>query len=155
MQKAKHYLYTWLTCSSDGRIFSEKSKKYLCNKPNHNGYVSLTFYKIGSKQAHRIIAESFFGKIPAGMEVNHINGIKHDNRPCNLEYVTKSENAKHACRIGLKSNARGKNPRAIIKEEDICIIKQRRISGEKYCEIAKNYNVTPETISNICRGKTW
>lgn len=58
--------------------------------------------------AHRMVWESVHGPIPPGKEINHINGIKSDNRIANLEAVTPSENTKHAYRIGLK-DASGTN----------------------------------------------
>lgn len=50
---------------------------------------------------HRIAAEIVLGKCPAGLVVNHIDGDKKNNRAYNLEYVTVSENTKHAYHIGL------------------------------------------------------
>jgi hypothetical protein len=35
------------------------------------------------------------------MVINHINGIKLDNRATNLEYVTNMENVRHAILTGL------------------------------------------------------
>ena len=49
--------------------------------------------------AHRIIWVCFNGEIPLGKEINHKNGIKHDNRLENLEIVTRSENMIHAVNI--------------------------------------------------------
>src|SRR5699024_2829267 len=43
--------------------------------------------------AHRLVAEAFIGEIPKGYVVNHINGIKHDNRIDNLEIITEKENS--------------------------------------------------------------
>ena len=59
-----------------------------------------------SISAHRLIWESVHGPIPAGMQINHINGVKHDNRIVNLELVTASQNTAHAYRLGF-SDARG------------------------------------------------
>ena len=53
---------------------------------------------------HRVIWERVNGPIPEGMEINHLNGIKDDNRLENLEVVTHSDNVKHAHKTGLIAN---------------------------------------------------
>jgi hypothetical protein len=47
------------------------------------------------RRVHRVVAQTFLGKIPKGKEVNHKNLDKHDNRVENLEYMTRSENQIH------------------------------------------------------------
>lgn len=62
------------------------------------GYVKADLWKEGIRKQttmHRIVAEAFIGPLD-GMEVNHKNGIKTDNRADNLEIVTKSENERHS-----------------------------------------------------------
>src|SRR5574337_1287966 len=50
---------------------------------------------------HRLVADAFIGARPANFQVNHKDGIKTNNRASNLEYVTASDNSKHAVRLGL------------------------------------------------------
>ena len=55
---------------------------------------------------HRLIMEAFTPNIENKPCVNHINGIKHDNRLENLEWCNYSENAIHAFKIGLSKSER-------------------------------------------------
>ena len=53
--------------------------------------------------SHRLVAEAFLGDIE-GMEVNHLNGNKFDNRLENLEIVTTKENMIHSWALGLRDS---------------------------------------------------
>lgn len=59
--------------------------------------------------AHRLIAQAFYGDILSGMEVDHINGDRSDNRPENLRVVTRSQNLRAHCnkRPNASSQYRG------------------------------------------------
>ena len=54
------------------------------------------------KLQHRLLMETFIPNIFGKKEINHINGIKTDNRLENLEWVTTSENRIHAFVTGLQ-----------------------------------------------------
>lgn len=89
---------------SDGRIYSYKSKKFLKPSTEKNGYQRVCLVdNYGKKKSyllHRVVWESVTGKpIPSGMQINHRNEIKTDNRFFeNLEIVSPKENLNYGLR---------------------------------------------------------
>lgn len=57
-------------------------------------------------RVHRLVASAFCGQPDGCDQVNHINGIKHDNRAENLEWVTGSGNIQHAVMRGMMPTQR-------------------------------------------------
>ena len=71
---------------------------------NANGYryVNLRKGKVAKNtRVHRLVAEHFISNLWNKKTVNHINGIKLDNREINLEWATSAENNIHARITGL------------------------------------------------------
>ena len=92
----------------DGRVFNCETNRELKQDTNSCGYKRVTFSKDGKTSrffVHRLVCEAFIPKpkkVSGRLEVNHINGIKHDNRLVNLEWSSGSQNKQHALVLGLR-----------------------------------------------------
>ncbi len=119
------------------------------------GYLHVSFRKNGkikSHHVHKLVANSFLGNTPIGKEVNHIDGIKTHNWVTNLEYLTRSENKKHAYQLGLCNEYGERNPFHKLTEQEVIAIRQ---DNRVQTKIALDYRVSQANISAIKRGKTW
>ena len=87
--------------SNLGRIKGYRGKIRSLHLDKSNGYVGQVLGNKKMVRAHRAVWEAFNGKIPNGMQINHKNGIKSDNRLENLELNTPKQNTIHALRSGL------------------------------------------------------
>lgn len=76
-------------------------KKYVSLKSN--GYLQCTLFR-KRFYIHRLVYEAWIGNIPNGYDIDHINGIKTDNRVSNLRAVLRSENLKHNYELGFKGS---------------------------------------------------
>ena len=85
----------------DGRKLKGKILKPFIQ---NNGYEEVDLRVNGQyhrKLVHRLVAETFNEDFDPALDINHINGVKTDNYASNLESMTRSENIRHAMRIGL------------------------------------------------------
>ncbi len=144
---------------SDGTIKNKKGR-ILTQKINRYGYVVLCIILDGIQKnvrAHRIVATCYIDNPENKPQVNHINGIKHDNRVENLEWATPSENMIHADLTGLRVMPKGElSKSSILKQSDIDEIREMYTTNDyTQQEIADIFNVSNQNISCIVNNKSW
>ena len=121
--------------------------------------------KLISKRVHRIIAETFIPNPENKPMVNHINGIKTDNRIGNLEWCTAKENVAHAISMGLfvfpnpvnKIPKRGElNGVSILTDIAVKDIRMK-FKPYKYTRkmLAMEYGVKEACIKDVILRKSW
>lgn len=94
--------------TEDGKCYNSNTGKYLKGQVNYkNGYFSYNLtMPNGSKKrlyAHRLVAQAYLPNPDNKKEVNHIDGNILNNYAENLEWVTPSENQRHALKNELRS----------------------------------------------------
>lgn len=106
------------------------------------------------KCVHALVAEAFIPNPENKSEVNHLDGNGFNNKVSNLEWVTRSENAKHSVYV------LGNNPRKWSKTPVRCI--ETGEIFETQVEAAKAYRTSQGAIGNSARknrsragGCTW
>lgn len=134
-----------------------KREKILKPDVTSKGYLRVTLCKNGVKKrytVHRLVAQNFIENPNNLSQINHINGIKTDNRADNLEWCTNGENEKHAYKIGLKAKKFGEeNPKHKSIIAINLITKEEKIYGS-IIDAVKELNIGYNTIIYILKGKT-
>jgi len=148
--------------STEGRLRSlnyknSGKKKVLKPADGGDGYLKTMLLndqgKYKSWGVHKWVAFAFLGEREEGMEINHIDGVKTNNAPSNLEYCSKSENLKHAYRENLIIAKRGSlNGKAKLTEKDVAEIRDHaKKNAPRYGrkELAIKYGVSDAQIKDI------
>lgn len=120
---------------------------------SRHGYLMTSVMK--SKSIHRLVAIAFIPNPENKPEVNHINGIKTDNRVENLEWVTPSENQKHSFKIGIKSTTGSKHALAKTSEAEVVEMRLKFKQGDSIVSLAKKYGLKYMATYMIISGRTW
>jgi len=88
--------------TEDGRVYSNRSKKWLKPGLSSSGYLTVCLGRNNSKGLHELVLETHIGPRPGEHVCNHKDGDKLNNHVSNLEWVTYSDNLKHAYERGLR-----------------------------------------------------
>lgn len=153
---------------SDGSIWSlwtnagrqgERWKRLKLYRHRKTGYLQVTVRDGGKKArlttAHRLVLLAFHGAQPANdYEARHLNGDRSDNRPSNLCWGTKVENA--ADRIAHGRQVRGERAtNAKLTESAVLAIHIALLEGRSQNDLARSHRVSAQTIWRIAHGLAW
>ena len=106
------------------------------------------------RRAAVLVAAAFIGPRPKGLEVAHENGIATDDRAENLFYKTKLENAADRERHGTQLKGET-HPSSRLDQVRVTEIKRLVKSGVPQPEIAAQFGICQQHVSNIALGKRW
>ena len=148
--------------SNLGRVKSLKyihtgREKILKPSVDKQGYLNICLCKNGVKKwylVHRLVYEAFVGDIPKGMQVNHINEIKTDNRLENLNLMTPKENTNWGTAIQRRAEKRinGKCSKPVLQIDN----NTNEIIAEypSLREVERQLGIIESNISKCCNNKS-
>jgi hypothetical protein len=101
-------------------------------------------------KVHSLICKAFLGPRPEGYQANHIDGNRSNNHISNLEYVTPSENIRHA-----RDVLGGLGNQTLTREQALEVITYLTQGKFTQGEIAAMFGVVNGTVSAIWDGGSW
>ena len=155
--------------TSDGRVWSRPRANLVGSRrtgrwlapQQARGYLFVVLYggdgARRTQHVQRLVAAAWLPPADdmSRVHVNHIDGDKTNNDVANLEWVSPSENIRHAFATGLSSQRGSRNAHSKLSEADVAEIRQLSQRGVVKRQIARLFGVSAPTITNITRGKTW
>jgi hypothetical protein len=158
--------YEGLYCiNKSGQVRSAKRNtspgKILKHLYDSSGYAQVSLCKNGQPAAYRVhilVAQTFMGACPEGLEVNHKDGNKANPRLKNLEYGTHQWNMLHSRRVlknkgGIFRGEAAWNHK--LTNKDVLLIRDMDVHGVKQCVIAIKFGVCRDTIRKVTQRIYW
>lgn len=137
---------TWIPDVEAGTLYSTKFARYVESR-TYQGYCRGSVWDPEAKRqyvvlVHRVLWEFANGPLPDALVINHINGLKHDNRACNIEAVTHQANINHAHDTGLW-------PGIVRNGELRPLVEARLKAGVGHADVAREFGIGTGTVSRI------
>jgi hypothetical protein len=149
----------WYEVSTQGRVRRSvdglrrgiKAGYVLQPRPTDQGYPFVGLYSRDKKVSrstlvHNVVTAAFLGPKPPDMQVNHIDGNKLNARLGNLEYVTGSDNQRHAYCLGLMK-----------KKLNPSLVREIRLYEGKHSSAATGavFGLSATTVQYVWRRVYW
>lgn len=138
-----------------GNIYTRKgARKAVRALPRGYLMVDLSVEDVSKTVLVHQVVYAWFFKTPA-KNINHKNGVKTDNRPCNLEESTPKRQTAHAIKIGLMDSRGEMNTMAKLSATDVREIRKLLSQGISQAIIGNKFGVGSRCISKIKTGVRW
>ena len=126
------------------------------------GYMRCTLFRIGkncvrtksTRLIHRLVLLAFHGPAKPGMQCNHKDGNKQNNRIDNLEWVTPRDNNLHALHVLGRKVVRGAE-NGSSKVADLALVQSLHAAGQGERKIAIATGISRFTVRSILAGTHW
>ena len=129
--------------------------RILATLDNGYGYRRVRLYNVNKKykyySVHRLVWEAFMGSIPEGLQINHLNENKADNRLENLSLCTQKENTNYGTRNKRASEKNCKRIQMLDKNNNI--LKTFNSLKEAAQFLNKNKTTASSGISKCLHGR--
>lgn len=158
--------YDTLEINECGDLRNKKTQKMYKSSVTGSGYLGVCV-SLGSREnkklfkIHKCVASTFIENPENKPYVNHKDGNKLNNNVDNLEWVTESENVKHANKMGLRDYATisgEKHKFSKLTKDDVLYIRHTYKSNDKKRggrALSRKFNVSKETIRDIIHRNSW
>lgn len=133
-----------------GNVWSIKTGRNRKQNENSAGYLRVQLGAKGKKLfVHRLVAEAFVEGYFDGAVVNHKDLDKHNNKASNLEWVSRSENSKHAYIHGHQTGSFKNKPYVAMSEDGKQTVFESAKELVKFLGFSKSklYNLLDENKS--------
>ncbi len=135
-----------------------KPDKLLAPYLGHHGYPEVAVQIAGKRKkftVHRLVGRAFVPGYSPELSINHINGVKTDNRAENLEWVTLSKNTQLQWETGLVDLRGDAHPSRKLSSGQVRIMRRLLKIGATAGELAILTGVSDSLVYLIEKGERW
>lgn len=142
--------------SNYGRVINIKRNTTVNPETTWRGYHRISLGTRKRIMLHRLVCETFIDNPKSYPVINHLNGIKTDNRAENLEWCTQSQNARHS--LDVLHRIPGNTGKTGIKSKlsKPCIMLKDRKQVAEYAgasDAERATKINKSSIIQVCNGK--
>lgn len=139
--------------SRDGEVKSiARTKPRILSQLEHpHGYRSVLLGRRKRKYVHQLVLLAFVGPPPDGYNVDHINGIRDDNRLKNLRYLPIKQNSAQ----GGSKNQGQRHGNSKLTRHQVIQMRRRADEGEMHKDLAQEFGISANHATQIINRNVW